>query len=150
MSQPFPPTALHPRHGQTDRDSTLSYKIEYVKLILTFLNPEGYHNRSNGSKVIAVFLNGGTLPIGGVALGRFCVCSLLSRLFSTIALFESFQFEVAISAICSPLYSTSLFPQLHLTYICTRCGNSYQSAQKFRIRTQTKVLVNTAQNSVCS
>ena len=37
-----------------------------IKLIKTFLNPEGHHNRITGSKV---FLDGGTLPIGGVALG---------------------------------------------------------------------------------
>ena len=79
MSQPFPPTALRRRHGQTVRD-TSSYKIDYVKPIKTFLNPEGHHNRITGSKVIAVFLDGGTLPIGGVALGRVCACSLRSRL----------------------------------------------------------------------
>jgi hypothetical protein len=64
VSQPFPPTALQRRHGQTFRDSTSSYKIDYVKLIKTFLNPEGHHNRITGSIVIAFFLDGGTLPGG--------------------------------------------------------------------------------------
>ena len=67
MSQPFPPTALRRRHGQTIRDSSSSYKIDYVQLIKTFLNPDGHHNRIIGSKVIAVFLDGGTLHREGSA-----------------------------------------------------------------------------------
>jgi hypothetical protein len=44
VSQPFPPTALWRRHAQIVRDSTSSYKIDYVKEIKKFLNPEGHQN----------------------------------------------------------------------------------------------------------
>ena len=54
--------------------------------ILTFfseiLNPEGHQNRITGSKVTAILVKGYILPIGGVALGRVCACSLRSRLVS--------------------------------------------------------------------
>ena len=36
MSEPFPPTALRRRHDQRVRNSSSSYKID-------FLNPKGYH-----------------------------------------------------------------------------------------------------------
>ena len=39
MSQPFPPTALRPRHAQTIRDSTSSYKIDYIIVIKNFPHP---------------------------------------------------------------------------------------------------------------
>ena len=67
-------------HAQTVRDSTSSYKIDYVKMINNFLNPEGHQNPFSGSKVTVTLLNGWIWPIGGVALGRVCVCSLRSRL----------------------------------------------------------------------
>ena len=44
------------------------------------LNREGYLNRITGSKVMVIFLNGWILPVGGVAFGRVCSCSLRSRL----------------------------------------------------------------------
>ena len=43
-------------------------------------NPEGHQNRLVGSKVTAILMKGWILSIGGVALGRVCVCSMLSRL----------------------------------------------------------------------
>ena len=49
-------------------------------VIKIFLNPEGHQNRISGSKVTAILLKGWTLPIGGVASGRVCACSLRSRL----------------------------------------------------------------------
>ena len=67
----------------TAKRSEIEFQIikkEYVKLLKTFLNPEGHHNRITSSKVIAVFLDGGSLPIGGVSSGRVSACSLRSRL----------------------------------------------------------------------
>ena len=67
MSEPFPPTALRRGHAQTGRVSTSSYKIDYVIVIKTFLNPEGHQNRISGSKVTAILLKGWILPIGGAS-----------------------------------------------------------------------------------
>ena len=67
MSQPFPPTALRCRHAQTVRDSTFSYKINYVIVIQNFLNPEGHHNPISGSKCTAILLKGWILLIGGAS-----------------------------------------------------------------------------------
>ena len=64
MSEPFPPTALRRRHSQTIRDSSSSYKIDFVIVIKTFLNPEGYQNCISGFKVTAILLKGWILPIG--------------------------------------------------------------------------------------
>ena len=58
----------------------MKYKIDYVVLIESFLNPEGYQNRISGSKVTVILLKGLILPIGGVHWGRVHTCSLLSRL----------------------------------------------------------------------
>ena len=49
------------RHAQTFRDSSSSYKINYVIVVKTFLNP------INGSKVTAILLQGRILPIGGAS-----------------------------------------------------------------------------------
>ena len=57
-----------------------SYKIDSVIVIKNFLNPEGHQNPISGSKVTAMLLKGWILPIGGVASGRVCACSLRSRL----------------------------------------------------------------------
>ena len=65
VSQPFPPTALRRRHAQTVRDSTSSYKIDYVIVIKKLLNPEWHQNPTGGSKVTAILLKGWILPIGG-------------------------------------------------------------------------------------
>ena len=51
-------------------------------MIKNFLNPEGHQNCITGSKVTAILVEGYILPIGGVALGRVCLCSLRSRLVS--------------------------------------------------------------------
>ena len=80
LSHPFPLTALRHRHAQTVIDSSLSYKIDYVIVIKSFLNSEGHQNCIVGSKVTVILLNGLILPIGGVALRRVCACSLRSRL----------------------------------------------------------------------
>ena len=58
VSQPFPPTSLRRRYAQTVRDSSSSYKIDYVIVINNFINPEGHQNPISGSKVTAIFLKG--------------------------------------------------------------------------------------------
>ena len=67
VSEPFPSRALRCRHDQTVRDSSSSYKIDYVIVIKTFLNPEGHPNRISGSKVTAISLKGLILSIGGAS-----------------------------------------------------------------------------------
>ena len=79
-SEPFPPTALRRSHDKTVRDSTSSYKIDYVIMIKTFLNPKGLRNPFSGPKVTDILLKGWIWPFGGVASGRVCASSLRSRL----------------------------------------------------------------------
>ena len=43
------------------RDSTSSYKIDYVIVMKTYLNSEGHQNPISGAKVTAI------LPIGGAS-----------------------------------------------------------------------------------
>ena len=62
------------------RDSSSSYKIDYVIVTKNFLKSEGHQNYISGSKVTAILLKGWILPIGGAASGRVCACSLRSRL----------------------------------------------------------------------
>ena len=69
MSEPFPPTTSR-RHAQTVRDSSSSYKIDCVIVMKNFLNPEGHQNPISGSKVTAILLKGGILPIGGASAGE--------------------------------------------------------------------------------
>ena len=52
-------------------------------MIKDFLNPEGHQNPINGSKVTAILLKRWIWPIGGVASGRICACSLHTSLVST-------------------------------------------------------------------
>ena len=80
VSQPFPPTALWRRPAQTVRDTSSSCKIDYVIVITNFLNPKRHQNLISGSKVTAILLKGWIWPVGGVASGRVCACSLRSRL----------------------------------------------------------------------
>ena len=80
MSEPFPPTALRRHHTQTVRDSSSSYKIDYVIVIKNFLNPEGHQNSTSTLKVTAILLKGWILPIGGALAGEALPCSLRSRL----------------------------------------------------------------------
>ena len=49
-------------------------------MIKNFLNSKGHQNPFSGSKVTAILLKGWVWPIGGVASGRVCACSLRSRL----------------------------------------------------------------------
>ena len=57
-----------------------SYKIDHVIVIKNMLNPEGHQNPISGAKVTVFLLKEWILPIGGVASGRVCACSLRSRL----------------------------------------------------------------------
>ena len=77
MSEPFPPTYLQRRHAQTVRDSTSSYKIDYVIVIKNFLNPKGHQNPISGSKVTVILMKGWILPIGVASSGRVCACRLV-------------------------------------------------------------------------
>ena len=47
--------------------------------------------------VTAIMLNGWILPIGGVASGRVCACSLCSRLVKHLGLF--FNFAICLLAL---------------------------------------------------
>ena len=80
FSHPFPLTALRHRHAQTVRDSSLSFKIDYVIVMMRFINREGHQNCISGSKVTVILLMGSILPIDWVALGRVCAWNLRSRL----------------------------------------------------------------------
>ena len=82
MSEPFPPTDLWRRHAQTVRDSSSSFKIDYVLVIKTFLNPEAHQNRISGSIVTVILLKGWILPWwsfsgGGSAINGAIPSSLL-------------------------------------------------------------------------
>ena len=56
VSHPFPPAALQRRQAQMVRDTSSSYKIEYVQLVKTYLNPEGHQYRITCLKVRAILL----------------------------------------------------------------------------------------------
>ena len=58
VTQSFAPTALRRRHAQTVRDSTSSYKIDYVTVIKNFWKPEVHQNPIRGSKVMAILQKG--------------------------------------------------------------------------------------------
>ena len=66
LGDPLVPTALQLRHAQTVRDSSSSYKIDYVIVIKNFLNLKGH--RFTGSKVTAILVR-----------GRFCLLMELHR-----------------------------------------------------------------------
>ena len=82
MSEPFPPRALQRLHAQTIRDSSHNYKIDYVIVIKTFLNPKGNQNRISGSIVMAISLQWRILPIGGASAVEGLQSTGLPRLVS--------------------------------------------------------------------
>ena len=55
----FPPKALRRRHGQTVRDISSGFYIDYANLIKSSLNPEGHQNCIVGLRVRAILLDGG-------------------------------------------------------------------------------------------
>ena len=75
------PAPIIMRPGQSHKQLERALPVSKVK---PSLNPKGHQNCITGSKVIAILLDGGTLPIGGVAPGRVFVCSLRSRLVSLL------------------------------------------------------------------
>ena len=64
--------------------STSSYKIDYVIVIKTFLNPEVHQNPISGSKVIAILVKGWILPIGGASAVEGLRSTGLPRLVSSL------------------------------------------------------------------
>ena len=72
--------------AQTVRDSTSSYKIDYVIMIKNFLNPEGHQNPFSGSKLTAILLKGWIWPIGGVASGGSAPAACAAGLFIVLNL----------------------------------------------------------------
>ena len=52
------------------RDSTFSYKKDYVIVIKNFLNPKEHHNPIIGSKVMAILLKGWIFPICEASAGE--------------------------------------------------------------------------------
>ena len=121
FSEPFPPKALRRRHAQTVRDSTSSYKIDFVIVVKNFLNPEGHANLISGLKVTAILLKGWIVPIGGPSSGRVCACSLRSSLFAVQSTFHG-----NLSVFCTRY--TFLDKDL-----CTCSGNSSQEGSFNRI-----------------
>ena len=71
------------------KDGALSHIFYFIiffffTIFKKILNLEGHPNCITGSKVMVILLNGWLLPIGGVALGRVCACSVHSRLVSCL------------------------------------------------------------------
>ena len=89
VSEHFPPTALRRHHAQTVRDSTSSYKINYVIVIQNFLNPKGHRNPFSGSTIMAILLKRWILSIGGASAGEGLPCSLRSRLVFVCPIYRS-------------------------------------------------------------
>ena len=52
------------------RDSSLTFQIDYIIVMLSFLNPKGHQNRISGSKVTVILLKGLILPIGEASAGE--------------------------------------------------------------------------------
>ena len=65
------------------RDSTSSYKIDYVIVIKTFLNPKGHQNTISSSKGTAILLKGWIWPIGGASVVEGLLSTGLPRLVLT-------------------------------------------------------------------
>ena len=65
--------SLWRRHALMVEDGAFSNKILEI---LGHLNIEGNPNCITGSKVMVILLNGGILPVGGVASGRVCAAGL--------------------------------------------------------------------------
>ena len=58
------------------KDGDFSHKIDYGIFFQEISNLKGHQNRTTGSTVMAILLNGQILYIGGLAWGRVCACSL--------------------------------------------------------------------------
>ena len=56
FSDPLVPTTLRCHHAQRVKDSSSSYKIDYVIVIKKFINPIGHQNCMAGLKVMSILL----------------------------------------------------------------------------------------------
>ena len=81
VSEPFPPTALRRRHAHMVRESTSSYKLDYVIVIKNIQNPEGNQNPISGSKVTAVLLKGWICLLVELHRGRSAPAACAAGLF---------------------------------------------------------------------
>ena len=61
-------------------DGALLHKISMLHFCYEIINLDGHQNRYTGSKATENMLNWWIFPVGGVASGRVCVCSLRCRL----------------------------------------------------------------------
>ena len=129
---PFPPTALRCRHGQTIRDSSSSYKIKYVIAIKKFLNPKGHQTPISGLKVTAILLKGLIWPIGGVASGRDCVCSLRSRLVLLLGSCSPCVFPTHLIGIYN---SVQMFEPFRRQVKCSHKNGQFSKANLFQVST---------------
>ena len=66
------------RQDQTVRDDASNQRIDYGPQVQGIRNLKGYRNCTTGPVVTDNLLNMWILPIGEVAYGRVCVCSLLA------------------------------------------------------------------------
>ena len=64
---------------------------------------EGHQNPISGSKVTTILLKGWIFPIGGLALGRVCACSLRNRLVCLINCFKVLKRKTMLRFICNSL-----------------------------------------------
>ena len=87
LSHPLVKISFRCRHVLIFEDGAFSNKN--VIIFQENINPEGHLNRSIGSKAMAILVNRGVLPSGGVALGRVCACSLRSSLVFKLQLTET-------------------------------------------------------------
>ena len=69
-------------------ESTSSYNIDKVTMILTFLYPKGPQNSFSGSKVTAILPKGWIWPIGGVASGRVCAAGLFIKAWNLVQIWR--------------------------------------------------------------
>ena len=56
--------SLRRRHAPMVRNGAFSHKIDYITIFEEILNLEGHQNRTTGSRVTAILLNGWIFPIG--------------------------------------------------------------------------------------
>ena len=97
MSDRLIKISLRRCHAQTVKNGASSHKTNYFYIFSENPNLEGHQNRCIGSKVTALLLKGCILPTGGASSGRFCACSLRSRIVSVVT---------SLSASCSKHHFT--------------------------------------------
>ena len=73
MSDPFSPLDLKGCQAQKVYNGAYSLKIDYAAQVEGIQNLKGYQNHIIGTKVTAILMNVGILPMGAVASERICV-----------------------------------------------------------------------------